>query len=102
LLRSGVVAVKMRRMPITEVRRDLCALVTRELPAGAETAVEITSRGRPVAVLLHPGMLRHLLVSSGDRGQRDRLRDTIEVLADLERASVGEALQEAVRRQPAA
>ncbi|MDQ7840185.1 MAG: hypothetical protein RDU83_04050 [bacterium] len=92
----------MRRMPITEVRRDFCALVTRELPVGVEVAVEITSRGRPVAVLLHPGMLRHLLVSSGDRRQRDRLRDTIEVMADLERASVGEVLQEAVRRHPAA
>lgn len=95
-------AVKLRRMPITEVRRDLCALVTRGLSAGAETAVEITSRGRPVAVLLHPGMLQRLLVSSGNRGQIDRLKDTIEVLADLERTSVGEDIQRAIRRQPAA
>ena len=89
-------------MPITEVRRDLCTLVTRGLPAGAEVAVEITSRGRPVAVLLHPGILQRFLVSSGNRRQRDRLRDTIEVLADLERTSVGRVLQEAARRQPAA
>lgn len=95
-------AVKLRRMPITEVRRDLCALVTRGLSAGAEAAVEITSRGRPVAVLLHPAMLQRLLVSSGNRRQRDRLKDTIEVLADLERTSVGEKMQEAIRRQPAA
>jgi hypothetical protein len=102
LLRFRVVAVRLRRMPVTEVRRDLCALVTRELPAGAEVAVEMTARGRPVAVLLHPGILQRLLVSSRTRQERDRLRDTIEVPADLERTSVGRVLQEAARRQPAA
>lgn len=91
--------MRVKRIAITEARRDLCALVSGRLAGDTRAAVEITSRGRLVAVLLHPVTFRHIMASSRPPRRRDPLRGTVEILAPLEDISAGELLLEAIRRQ---